>query len=231
MIRNYDDFVKALLSAGFSMASGKGDGIYSIVTWTWNEEPPYETPVRWHTEDPKTDPWEWRVRVLNERDDIAYGKLFFKKSGFITKEWYPYFLAARRGTANFEDFYLQGAMSQTAKSILGLLDEGGKLPVHDIKRIGRFEDKPAFERALVELQMNMFITVCGSRQKLSKLGIEATNGMASMVYCTTEKFFGKEVFKKAASISSETAYGKIREQILKLNPNAQEKKIQKFIFG
>ena len=31
--------------------------------------------------DPETDPWEWRIRVLDERDDIAYAKLFYKKSG------------------------------------------------------------------------------------------------------------------------------------------------------
>ncbi len=53
--------------------------------------------IAWHTEDPETDPWEWRIRVLDEYTDIAYGKLFFRKSGYITKEWYPYFLAVRRG--------------------------------------------------------------------------------------------------------------------------------------
>ncbi|MCL2840402.1 MAG: hypothetical protein FWE05_06475 [Defluviitaleaceae bacterium] len=233
IIQKYDDFVKALLHAGFSLSSGKGDGIYAIVTWNWNEEPPYETPVSWHTEDPETDPWEWRMRVLDERDDIAYGKLFFKKSGFITKAWYPYFLAARRGGANFKDFYTGGSMSHFAKRIYEIVADYDALPVHDIKRIGGFvkEDKPAFDRALVELQMGLFITVCGSQMRLSKLGVESAQGMPSSVFCTTEKFFGENVFKKAASIDSETAFDKIRAQILNLNPLAEEKKIVKFIFG
>ena len=101
MIRNFDDFVKALLDAGFSMGGSNSEGMYSIIPWNWNEEPPYETSVRWHTGDAETDPWEWRIRVLDERNDIAYSKLFFKKSGFITKKWYPFFLAVRRAGMDF----------------------------------------------------------------------------------------------------------------------------------
>ena len=80
MILGYNDFVNSLLDAGFSMGGGNSEGIFSVVSWSWNEAPPYDTPVRWHTGDPETDPWEWRIRVLDERDDIAYAKLFFKKS-------------------------------------------------------------------------------------------------------------------------------------------------------
>lgn len=96
-IQNYNDFVTALLSNGFSVGGGNSEGIYALISWSWDENPPYDTPVRWHTGDPETDPWEWRIRVLDERNDIAYAKLFFNKSGYITKEWYPYFLAVRRG--------------------------------------------------------------------------------------------------------------------------------------
>ena len=85
MIRNFNDFVETILNAGFSMGGANDEGIYSYIDWNWNEPPPYETPVNWHTGDPETDPWEWRIRVLDERNDIAYAKLFFKKSGFITK--------------------------------------------------------------------------------------------------------------------------------------------------
>ena len=85
-IYNYTDFVEALLKAGFSMGGGNSDGVFALVPWSWEETPPYDTPVRWHTGDAETDPWEWRMRVLDERGDIAYGKVFFKKSGFITKE-------------------------------------------------------------------------------------------------------------------------------------------------
>ena len=57
------------------------------------------------------------MRVLEERDDIAYAKLFFKKSGFITREWYPYFLSARRSGFSFEDAYYGGTISNAAKRV------------------------------------------------------------------------------------------------------------------
>jgi hypothetical protein len=49
MIYGYNDFVAALHSAGFSMGGGNSEGIYSVILWGWNETPPYDTPVRWHT--------------------------------------------------------------------------------------------------------------------------------------------------------------------------------------
>ena len=37
MIQNYKDFVNSLLNAGFSMGGGNSEGIFSVVSWTWNE--------------------------------------------------------------------------------------------------------------------------------------------------------------------------------------------------
>jgi len=232
MVHCFDDFVQALLDAGFSMGSGNNDGIYSIVNWNWNEEPPYPTPVSWHTGNMETDPWEWRIRVLEERDDIAYAKVFFKKSGFITKPWYPYFLAARRGEQSFDDAYQDGNISHFGKRIYDVLTTHDRLPLQDIKLHGKFtrEDKAGFDRALTELQMKMFTTICSSQPRMSQKG--PINGvMPSTVLCTTERFFGMDMFKEAANISIEEAKAKITQQILKLNPQAEEKKINKFIFG
>ena len=231
MIRSYGDFVKALIDAGFSMGGNNNDGIYAIISWGWEEEPPYETPLRWHCGDPDIDPWEWRMRVLDERDDIAYGKLFFKKSGYITRKWYPYFLAARRGSTTFDEAYESGTISHFAKRIYQVVAGSGTLPLHGIKELAGFskEDKSGFDRALTELQMRMFLTMCGKQQKLSQKGEEY--GWSSTVFCTTERFFGDAPFDEADKITREAAFEKIKEQILRLNPEAQDKKISKFIFG
>ena len=230
-ILNYNDFIKALLAAGFSMGGGNDEGIYGVITWDWTQPPPEDTPVRWHTGDPETDPWEWRMRVLDERDDIAYAKLFFKKSGFITKDWYPYFLAARRGGDSFDDAYADGTISHFAKRIYDVVVKNDVLPSHAIKQLAGFtkDEKSAFDRALTELQMKMFLTVCGRQQKMSQKGEEY--GWSSTVFCTTEQFFGPAMFEKAAKISAEEATEAIKQQVLKLNPAAQDKKIMKFIKG
>jgi hypothetical protein len=237
IIKNYNDFIAALQNAGFSMGGGNSEGIYAIIPWGWNEQPPYETPIVWHTENPETDPWEWRMRVLNERKDIAYSKLFFKKSGFITKEWYPYFLAARRGGISFEEAYENGTISYSAKHIYDAVAANGTLPLHVIKEKAGFkkEDKSAFDRALTELQMRMFLTICGKQAMLSPMGSASCSptrpGWPSTVFCTTEHFFGEAVFDEADKITATEAIEKIKSQIKKLNPIAEDKKIKKFILG
>lgn len=230
-IKNYSDFVTALLDAGFSMGGGNNDGVFSVIPWNWDEQPPYDTPVRWHTGDPETDPWEWRMRVLDERNDIAYAKLFFKKSGYIAKEWFPYFLTVRRGNMTFNEEYADGAISNHAKRIYEAILENGTLPLHAIKQFAGFgkEEKSQFERALVELQMKMYLTMCGRQQKISQKGEEY--GWSSTVFCTTESFWGEDVFEKAGRIEKDEAFQKITERICVLNPNAEQKKILKFITG
>ena len=230
-IHNYADFTAALLQSGFSMGGGNSNGVFSLISWDWNQPPPYETPVCWHTGDPDTDPWEWRMRVLDERSDIAYAKLFFKKSGYITKEWYPYFLKIRRGNISFAEKYAEGAASREAKRIYEVLEENDSLPVHTLKHLAGFSggDKAKFDRGLVELQTGMFITMCGRQQKRSRLGEEY--GWSSTVFCTTERFFGDEVFDLAAKAGEQEAMERISAQIRKLNPAAENKKILKFMKG
>lgn len=230
IVRGYDDFVTALMEAGFSMAGGK-DGIFSVITWGWCDKAPYDTPVRWHTGDIETDPWQWRERVLNERSDIAYAKLFFGKSGYITREWYPYFLAARRDGAEFADAYADGVFSYEAKRVYECVSAQDSVPVHLLKQQCGFgkEEKSAFERALTNLQAGLYITTCGWQQKVSQKGEEY--GWQSAVYCTTERFWGDDVFDEAAELSPEEAAEAIRERILLLNPDAESKRVNKFIKG
>jgi len=230
-IQNYADFVAVLLRAGFSMGGGNDEGVYAAIAWGWDEQPPYETPVRWHTGDPETDPWEWRMRVLDERDDIAYAKLFLRKSGYITKEWYPFFLAIRRNAMTLDEAYARGTVSQEAKRIYQTVRDCGTLPLHAIKSLAGFqkEQKPAFERGLVELQMRMYLTMCGRQQKMSRKGLEY--GWSSTVFCTTEHFFGEEVFEKAAKMNRQESIQAITERIHELNPHACTKKASRFIIG
>lgn len=231
MVQNYDDFVRELLKTGFSMGGGNDEGIYAVVPFSWNEDHPYDTPVVWHTGSPDTDPWEWRMRVLDERTDIAYGKFFFKKSGFITEAWFPYFLAARRKGLSFEEAFLCGTISQFAKRIYDVIESAGNIPLHTLKELAHIDkdDKSKFESALTELQMKLYITMCGRQQKTSLTGNDY--GWSSTVFCTTEKFWGEAVFEKASKLAPEEAIQAIHTQIKTITPTADEKKVMKFIKG
>lgn len=223
-IINYKDFVTNLAIAGMSVGGANNEGVFSLCDY-------YGDTIIWHTENKETDPWEWRMRVLNEESDIAYGKFFFKKSGYITKEWYPYFYAIRRGDRQLTEEYEAGNISLYAKKIYCLFEEYKELPLHLIKLYGGFggEDKGKFDSAMTELQMKFYITMCGRARKVSRAGEEY--GWSSTVFCLTEDFFGEEVINVALVIKPEDAYYKISQWINKLNPNANPKKVSKFING
>lgn len=229
MIRNFEDFCRKLNESGFSMGGGNAKGIFALIDYDWTEQEMLDTPIKWHCGDREVDPWEWRIRVLVERTDIAYAKVFFKTSGYITKDYYPYFYAVRRNGESFEEAYERGAVSHTAKRIYDIVSTG-EVALHEIKALGGFgkEDKALFDKALVELQMGLFVTMTGSRQKKNKYGTEY--GWNSTVFTTVEHFWEDRGFSLPV-LDAEESYEKIRQQILRLNPTAEEKTIRKFICG
>lgn len=227
MVNSFNEFCEELIKCGFSMGGGNAKGIFAIIPFDWKSSVP-GCPIQWHTGNPETDPWEWRMRVLEERNDIAYGKVFFGTSGFISKEWYPYFLAVRRQNMVFDEWYDEGKISHLEKNIYEIICENKEVALHDLKHmcgIGK-EDTSKFNRALTNLQKYMFITMCGRTQKRNKFG--EAYGWNSTVFSTVEDFWGEDL---SIDISYEDAYQKIRERVLELNPNAEEKNIKKFIMG
>lgn len=229
MVQNYTEFCSELLKSGFSMGGGNDKGIYAVVPFDWKQQPD-NTPVRWHTGDPDTDPWEWRIRVLNERDDIAYAKVFFKASGFITKKWYSDFISVRRKGRDYKTLKADGEISEFANKVYDVISRYDGIPMHEIKTLGGFssEEKARFDKAIVDLQMKMLITMCGSARKRNKQGEEY--GWNSTVLCTVESFWQEEA-EKAVNLDPKKSFEKIRKQVLKLNPLAEESKIKRFILG
>jgi len=223
MITEYIKFTNKLFEMGFSSGGSGDDGVMSISTL-------YAPNIKWHTEDKETDPWEWRIRVLEEKKDIAYAKVFFKKSGYITKDWYPYFLSIRQ-PLSFDESYDTGLISSDAKKIYDILKSNGATPLHFLKAQCSVTkaNKSKFEKALVELQMKLYITICGRMQKISAEG--KPYGWYSTMFCLSEDYFPNDVFTSALSIDRELAIEKIKNQIYKFTPDASEKYVIKFITG
>jgi len=133
---------------------------------------------------------------------------------------------------SFGDAYGDGKVSHFAKRIYDVVEAAGALPVHDIKTAAGFgkDDKAAFDKALTELQMGLHLTMCGKAYKSAGIA-QNNNAWASTVFCMVESFFDEATIAKAAKITRDEAHEKIRAQVLKLNPNAADRKISKFIFG
>ena len=111
--RTVDDVVRKIHETGFLSFFSTAIPGFSVEehTCAWD----------WWTDDPATDPWNWRMEIA-ARDDIAYGKFFDRKAGFIAKEWFPVFANYRRDGYDFEGLYQDGKMKNQAKRILDALE-------------------------------------------------------------------------------------------------------------
>ncbi|MDF2890127.1 MAG: hypothetical protein K0R80_494 [Clostridia bacterium] len=107
---DYSEFVSIVEDIGFMTLSNNCIDFTNLSGLTMEEQ--------WHTDLP-SDPWQWRVNIEKDHK-AAYGKLFDKKPGFISLEWYPIFLASRRKGRSFAEIYSEGLISNYAKQIYDL---------------------------------------------------------------------------------------------------------------
>ena len=184
--------------------------------------------VKWHSGISDLDPWEWRIRVLTDCEDIAYGKLFSGKSGYITREWYPRFIAARRRAESLDEAWEAGKISRPAKRIYDVLRDVPALSVFGLRVSAGLskEKRSVFERAIVELEMSLYITYCGEAQKISRTG--EPYGWPGAVLCTSESFFpGAE--DEAAELDPARAVQDIAERVREVLPDVRDRDIRTLI--
>ena len=130
-----------------------------------------------------------------------------------------------------EEAFAEGRISYEAKEAYDAVVRLQPVPLHTLKaELGITRDsKSSFDRALVELQMGLWVTISGARPKQSQDGQDY--GWSSTVFTTTEAFWGPEVFDEAGTLSEKAAHEAIREQIVRLNPEARAAKMNRFIDG
>ena len=76
----------------------------------------------WWTGDKEQDPWEWR-EVIAAGHEVAYGKFFDKKAGFISLEWLPYFANYRRDGYDFDSAWEDSKANRREKLIMDILTD------------------------------------------------------------------------------------------------------------
>jgi hypothetical protein len=218
-ITNYSEFVSIVEDLGFMTLSNNCIDFTNLSGLTLEEQ--------WHTNLP-SDPWQWRVKIEKDHK-AAYAKLFDKKPGFISLEWYPIFLAARRKGRSFSEIYSEGLISSYSKQIYDLFKYHKTLAVHEIKSLGGFtkELSSKYENAMCELQMWMFITVNGTKQKLSAKG--EPYGWPSTAYSTVETWAEEQLIEEAIGIKPEDAMDEIIMRVTDVIPNGDMKKIRRFV--
>jgi hypothetical protein len=218
MLKTYDEFAGYVDELGFMTLSESPAGWPSLGAMTDEGQ--------WFTDGPD-DPWQWRVRIVEERR-AAYAKIFFGMPSFISREWYPCFLAARRDGRSFEDVWDQGLMSGEAKRIYDLFLSRSLLATHEIKQLGGFEGKSKgrYESAMTALQTGMFITTSGMTRMTTLDG--RPHSCPVTEYRSVENWAWEGAVEQAAKIGRQEAAGMITERLLKIMPGMKKQFTDKF---
>lgn len=124
--------------------------------------------------------------------------------------------------------YSEGLISNYAKKIYALFEKHENLAIFEIKAMAGFtrESNSKFEAAMCELQMGMFITINGTKQKISAKG--DLYGWPATAYSTVEKWAGEKLISKAQRINPKDAADEILERIEQFSPNMESKKARRF---
>ena len=181
----------------------------------------------WWTDRPG-DPWAWR-QILAPHPEVAYGKFFDKKAGFVSREWFPAFANYRRDGYDWEGLYEDGKMNARCKRILDVLElndsaEGLGLLSCEIRRRAALEK--GFEGALTDLQMKSFLIMSDFRQRRNKKGEAYGWHVAELM--TPETKWGYEAVNSCGE-KPEASLERIMEQIRKNYPGASGRDIMKVV--
>jgi len=186
------------------------------------------TPSRYWFATGVDGPWEWRME-LARRGVVAYGKLFSKKAGLVSREWYPDLANYRRNGYDFDSRYEEGLASYREKRIMDVLLREGPTLSKDLKRLAGFggDGLKGFDTVITNLQMQTYITVHSFEYACDKHGRPYGWGIAR--YAATEDVLGADATQGAYHRDPEESRERIIHHLGLLCPDAFDDDLAKFI--
>ena len=181
----------------------------------------------WFSGDPEKDPWEWR-KIIAAGGEIAYGKFFDNRAGFISKEYLPAFVNYRRDGYDFDARWDDELASVRSRKIMDLFSEDQsdrELYSFEVKILAGFGPggEKNFEGVVTRLQMQMYLCVRDFRRRKNKKGDEYGWGIA--IYCLPEHIFGDKFVKSEYKEDPKESARKIVCRIKELYPDVTDRQI------
>ena len=196
------------------------------------------SPLYWWTDDPRQDPWKWR-EIIAGSHQVAYGKFFDKKAGFISLAWLPYFANCRRDGYDFDARWEDGLAGYREKVIMDMLtrhDEDGdvaftkiRILSTDLKKQAGFgkEGLKNFSGITTNLQMQTYLVITDFVRRRSRKGAEY--GMPVSILQPPEAVWGYDAVTKAYGEAPARSWGRIADRVKECFPGADEEKIKDVI--
>lgn len=185
-------------------------------------------PEYWWCGDPKVDPWEWREQIAGS-GEVAYGKFFEKKAGFISKEWLPYFANYRRDGYDFDALWDDEKASRRQKKIMDCFTETPELYSNDLKQRAGFGKggEKGFDGTITDLQMKTYLCVRDFRQRKNKKG--ELYGWPIAIYTTPEALWGYDMVTAQYQSSPEESGKCIADHMKEVYPIATAAQLRKVV--
>lgn len=186
------------------------------------------TPGRYWFAEGVDGPWEWRMEVAR-RGIIAYGKLFDKKAGMVSREWYPDLANYRRDGYDFDARYEDGLAGHKEKCIMDLLMREGPMLSKDLKRAAGFDrgGMKGFDTAITRLQMQTYVTVHSFEYSVDKQGKPYGWGVAK--YAVTEDVLGEEITRSAYHRAPQESKARLIDHLGLICPDAFDDELERLI--
>lgn len=179
----------------------------------------------WWSGDPEQDPWEWRQQIARG-GQVAYGKFFGGRAGFISREWFPHFANWRRDGYDFDSRWDEELASMRQKRVMNLFTLRDEWYSFELKRLAGFgrEGEKNFEGTMTDLQMSGYLLIRDFRQRLNKKGLPY--GWPISVYAMPEALWGYEHIASAYSTEPARSRELIYEQVRGHFPAAAEETLR-----
>ena len=175
----------------------------------------------WWSGDPEQDPWEWR-QLIARSGQVAYGKFFDRKAGFISKAWFPRFANWRRDGYDFDSRWDEELASRRQKRIMDQFQSQQEQYSFQLKRLAGFgkDGEKNFEGTVTDLQMGGYLLIRDFRQRRNKKG--QPYGWPISVYATPEALWGYGHISSAYAEPPAQSRQLIFEQVGRAFPSATE---------
>lgn len=195
-------------------------------------------PSSWWTGNKHSDPWEWREIIASERE-VAYGKFFDGRAGFISLEWLPVFANYRRNGYDFDSRWDNGLANRREKLIMDMLTEKDadgetiwtdkQILTTDLKKLCGFgkNGEKNFPGIITGLMMQTYLVIIDFNKRVSKKGAEY--GMPVSVMLPPEAIWGYEHITSEYADDPRKSRKRIVDRIIELFPDADMESIVKVI--
>ena len=215
MIKNQTDLLKAIEKYGFLPLFKNDIPGFSVEENT--------DPNIWFNDD-VDGPWEWKGPLAASKKCV-YGKFFNKKTGFISMDWFGYFLNYRRDGYDFDARFNDHLASYNDQYIYDIVAKNKYLSSTSLKHLS--DHQKGLETIITRLQMQTYVIIANFEYKYDKNGNRYGWGIAE--YSTPEYLFGEDFIYDAYKVSVSKSYQKIRQHLQTVLPHATDKQIKKII--